>query len=323
MHRDGCLVSTLGIAVIGPGAIADEHMKALSGLGGVEPLWAVGRDLERTRSFAHRWSIPSSTLDVASALDDPAVDVALVCSPNRLHVEHASQALDAGKAVVLEIPMAMNASEASALVDLAAAVGRRLFVCHTMRSFEGIRHMRDLVARGDDQILQISAHFAVPRRRNEGTVGIRTWTDDLLWHHGCHLVDATLWVLGEQVIHRPTMLKGSTRNAVGMTMDLNMSYALGESPESSCIVSHSLTYNASALKWQMRFQGAGGEYVFDNGRLCAGDGETLADGASIRDLVFQDAQILDGLRNDKQTDFDASLMLPAMDALGLLEASIR
>ena len=315
-------MSDLGIAVIGPGAIADAHLAAFAELGGTRPVWAVGRDLNRTAGFAQRWGIEHTGIDVGQALADPDVDVALICSPNRLHAAQAIYALEAGKDVILEIPIALSQFDSQQIVRVARDRGRRVFACHTMRSFASIRHMHDLVASGAEVISQVAGFFAIPRRNNEGFAGTRTWVDDLLWHHACHLVDATLWVTGNDDIASPTLLRGTDHPEFGMTMEVTMSFGMGD--DAWCIASHSLTYNASALSWQMRFCGTHGDYLFDSGKLFGTGGELLVEGASIRDLGFQDAQILDGLRSGQTTDFEARDVLPTMRALHLLEeAGIR
>jgi hypothetical protein len=80
-----------------------------------------------------------------------------------------------------------------------------------------------------------------------------------------------------------------------------------------------------AAKWPpqgrlgLRFCGLRGDYVFDNGNLFGTGGELLIEGASIRDLRFQNAQILHGLRTGAQTDFEGRDVLPSMRALRLLD----
>jgi hypothetical protein len=69
----------------------------------------------------------------------------------------------------------------------------------------------------------------------------------------------------------------------------------------------------------MRFCGTNGDYLFDTGTLIGTGGQVLVDGASIRDLEFQNSQILQGLRSGAATDFDARDVLPTMRALHLLE----
>ncbi len=310
-------MSDLGIAIIGPGAIADAHLAAFAQLGGTRPVWAVGRDPDRAAACAQRWGIEHTGIDVEQAFADPDVDVALICSPNRLHAPQAILALEADKDVILEIPIALSEADSRQIVQVAGERGRRVFVCHTMRSFAGIRFMRDLVASGEESITQIVGFFAIPRRNNEGFAGTRTWVDDLLWHHACHLVDATLWVTDNDQIAFPTLLRGRDHPDFGMTMDLTMSF--GMAGDRWCIASHSLTYNASALSWQLRFCGNRGDYLFDTGRLYGTGGELLVEGASIRDLSDQNAQILEGLRSGTPTDFEASEVLATMRALTLLE----
>ncbi len=307
----------VGIAVIGPGAIADAHLATFAELGGVQPMWAVGRDPDRTLAFAQKWGIRRAGVDIDDALSDSAVDVALICSPNSFHAAQAIRALEADKDVILEIPIAVNEVDSRHIVQVAEERGRRIFACHTMRSFAGIRHMRDLVASGSEVISQVTGFFAIPRRNNEGFAGMRTWVDDLLWHHACHLVDATLWVTGNQDIAFPSLLRGIDHPDFGMTMDMTMSFGMGE--YAWCIASHSLTYNASALSWQMRFCGSQGDYLFDTGTLLGTGGELIVEGASIRDLTFQNTQILKGLRSGEPTDFEARDVLSVMRALTQIE----
>lgn len=310
----------IGLAVIGPGAIADAHLAAFAAIGGVEPLWAVGRTTERTRDFADRWGIDRVSTRIEEALADERVCLALICSPNALHVSQAEACLAAGRDVMLEIPIAMNAKQAQGLVRLAQDQGRRLFACHTMRSFAGIRRMHELVRSGEEEITQIQGFFAIPRRNNEGFTGTRTWIDDLLWHHACHLVDASMWVTGSQEISDPWLIRGRVHPQFGMTMDLNLAFAMPAAGQGGTVIaSHALTYNASELSWQLRFVGCKGDYLFDTGRLTGPLLRGAALESEIRNLVPQNEQVLYGLRTQSPTDFDAEGVLPAMQALNLLQ----
>jgi 2-hydroxy-4-carboxymuconate semialdehyde hemiacetal dehydrogenase len=309
------VIDPIGLAVIGPGAIADAHLEAFEELGGLVPLWSVGRTMEGARLFADRWGFAHFGVSAEDALADPNVSLVLICSPNALHADQARGALRAGKDVLLEIPIAMSGADARELVELADATGRRLFALHTMRSFAGVRYMRDLLASGEESISQIVGFFAIPRRNNEGFTGRRTWADNLLWHHACHLVDASLWISESDGISNESLLQGRTHPEYGTTMDISMSFILN----SAVLVNHSLTYNASALCWQVRMVADRGDYLLDGGTLYGVDGEVLVAGASVRDLRAQNSQILGGLRTGRPTDFDARGVLPAMHALDLLQ----
>lgn len=315
---------SLGLAVVGPGSIAEAHLTAFAELGGVQVLWAVGRSAPRTSTFAERWVIPQSSTLIDDALGDERVEVVLICSPNDLHAPQARASLEAGKDVIAEIPIGMSGSQAAELIELAHARGRRLFACHTMRSFAGIRHMRNLNMSGMESFSQVQGYFAIPRRNNEGFSGRRTWVDDLLWHHACHMVDATLWITGSDVINDAWLMEGDAHPEFGMTMDLVLAFSCMSSVTGQRVIaSHALTYQASQLAWQMRFAGLRNDYCFDTGRLTGSGGAAIIEEGSIRDLRVQNAQILDGLRTGACTDFDARSVLPAMRALDLLQQAGR
>ncbi len=311
------MTDPLGLALVGPGAIAVEHLRAFAEIGGTRNTWVIGRSLDALPDFADEWGFPDHGIDLDAALSDDAVDVVLICSPNTLHAAHAEQALRAGKHVIVEIPMAMSLAEADELVTLADRMGRVLQVCHTMRSFAAIAYLRDLVASGADSISQVVGYFGIPRRDNQGFRGQRTWADDLLWHHACHLVDASLWVLDTRAVHNPGLLRGRDHPTLGMTMDLTLSF----STDSQQLVTHALTYNTADLRWQMRFICDFGQYVFDNGSLLDGEGHVIVNGASIRDLSIQNRSMLDAIQSGVAGHFDARSCLLSMECLQDLQAN--
>lgn len=301
----------LGLALVGPGAISAEHLRAFAAIGGTRNCWVVGRDPTTVRMFADEWGFPACATSLDRAVADPAVDVVLICSPNGLHATHAEQALLAGKHVIVEIPMAMSQGEARRLVDLAERVGRSIQVCHTMRSFAAIARMRDLVQTGEVEISQVVGYFGIPRRANEGVNGLRSWIDDLLWHHACHLVDASLWILGTDTVLHPTLHRGRDHPDLGMTMDISIAFAT----ESAQLVSHALTYNTAHLDWSLRFVCDSGQYLFANGDLIGEDGSIVVSGAPIRDLRIQNRAMLDAIDTATVGDFDARSALPSMQCL--------
>jgi hypothetical protein len=128
-------------------------------------------------------------------------------------------------------------------------------------------------------------------------------------------VDASLWISESDGISNESLLQGRTHPEYGTTMDISMSFILN----SDVLVNHSLTYNASALCWQVRMVADRGDYLLDGGTLYGVNGEVLVAGASVRDLRAQNSQILGGLRTGGPTDFDAHGVLPAMHALDLLQ----
>jgi predicted dehydrogenase len=135
-------------AIIGTGFVGPFHVDAVRRGGYAEVVALAGSDPARTAARARDLAIPLATTDVARLLADPAIDVIHICTPNRTHVELASAALEAGKHVVVEKPVALNASEALTLAALARRLDRHAMVAFTYRGYPMVRRARRLVQSG-------------------------------------------------------------------------------------------------------------------------------------------------------------------------------
>ena len=125
--------------------------------------------------------------------------------------------LEANKHVLCEIPLATSLADAEALTALADQRERRLMVCHTQRYFPALVEAKRLVADGQLHPHAIVSRYMFFRRSNTNWVGrTRSWTDNLIWHHGCHAVDAALWLLGADSVEVVTQvaLPGSNRHRI-------------------------------------------------------------------------------------------------------------
>jgi predicted dehydrogenase len=112
-------MASLGAAVVGTGFIGPVHIEALRRLG--RPVVGVlASTPEKSRAAAAALAIPRAYADYDELLRDPEVHVVHITSPNRLHFEQCKQALAAGKHVICEKPLAMNARQTLELVDLAS-----------------------------------------------------------------------------------------------------------------------------------------------------------------------------------------------------------
>jgi len=70
-------------------------------------------------------------------------------------------------------------------------------VCHTQRYYPTLVEARRRIAAGELHVHHVSTRYAFLRRENINWAGRRrSWTDNLLWHHGGHAVDTSLWLLG-------------------------------------------------------------------------------------------------------------------------------
>jgi 2-hydroxy-4-carboxymuconate semialdehyde hemiacetal dehydrogenase len=315
----GETTKSFGLCVIGAGAIADRHMQAFEACGGVRPRWVVSRTIEQACDFSRRWEFPNAGTATEAALADPCVEIVLITSPSPLHIDQAVQALQAGKDVVVEIPVAMNWAEAQNIASVSSALGRRVWVCHTLRSMPALREVRSRVRSGRLHLTQVNGFFGIPRRRNQGMggVGTRNWIDNLLWHHGCHQVDASLWVLDMPQVPRVQALFGPAHPTLGMTLDVGVQM-LAEGGE---LITHSLSYNVERPTWRLDFIGHEDVLSCIEGRLTNEAGEELAPQTPLAELTVQNRELVHAWRTGEACEYDLAGILPTMEVLGRAQRS--
>lgn len=96
--------------------------------------------------------------DFAAMLKDPHVDLIDLCVPNDQHARMAIQALQAGKPVLVEKPMALSVNEADAMVEASRKVGRPLMVAHVLPFVPEFTYALEAVRSGEHGTLR-AAHF--------------------------------------------------------------------------------------------------------------------------------------------------------------------
>ena len=108
----------LRAAVVGAGFVGRAHIEALRRL--AIPIQGVlGSSLTRTQEACRALGIARVYQSMEDLASDGSVDVVHVCTPNQLHFPQTESALQAGKHVMCEKPLAMNSQETAALVQLA------------------------------------------------------------------------------------------------------------------------------------------------------------------------------------------------------------
>lgn len=151
--------SEIGAAVVGTGFIGVVHVEALRRLG-VQVHGVVGSSRERAEARAQELGLPPAYDSFEAMLTDPRVEVVHVTSPNHLHHLHASAALQAGKHVVCEKPLAMTSAESADLLQLAERSGRVHAVNFNLRFYPNCQHVRGMVAQRQlGEIRLISGHY--------------------------------------------------------------------------------------------------------------------------------------------------------------------
>ena len=134
--------------ILGTGNIASQFARGLrSVLDG--PMNAVGsRSQASADKFGDEYNVPRRYPTYEGLANDPDVDAVYIASPHPFHCEHTLLCLDAGKAVLCEKPLAINAGEAQTMI--ARAREKRLFLMEAMwtRFLPVIARVRELLAAG-------------------------------------------------------------------------------------------------------------------------------------------------------------------------------
>lgn len=191
----------LRLVAIGAGSqiFGAPHARAIEELG-LEVAAVHDVDPVRVRAVAEPRGWPVAA-DLDALLASPA-DLAVVVSPHPFHAEHVIRALEAGRHVLVEKPLAARPSEARAMVAAAEKAGRVLAVALQHRHRPEVRHARDLVARGALGRIERAVVVATyPKRADyyRAAPWRGTWAGEgggVLLNQGQHDLDALVHLVG-------------------------------------------------------------------------------------------------------------------------------
>jgi 1,5-anhydro-D-fructose reductase (1,5-anhydro-D-mannitol-forming) len=196
---------SVGWGIIGIGVVADIAIAPAIEADETSRLAAVtSRSLDRATAFAEKHCAASAYDDYAQMLDDPNVDVVYVASPNGLHAEQALAALERGKHVLVDKPLALEIGDARTMVDAAADAGVRLGVGFHLRYKATAQAGRAAIAAG-----QLGELFYAEMAcgAGKGLFPYDTWRADpalsgggTLLHQGVHAVDLVAYLCAQPVV---------------------------------------------------------------------------------------------------------------------------
>jgi predicted dehydrogenase len=135
------------VGMIGAGSISDYHLTGLQAAG-AEVTAIFSRTEARACQKAAQFGIPFHTMDYRELLDRDNVEAVVIASPDFTHEEIAIAAARAGKAILLQKPMARNSAECSRIIKAAEEAGVPLYVSYMHRYFDEVVKVRELLAEG-------------------------------------------------------------------------------------------------------------------------------------------------------------------------------
>ncbi len=206
------------IGIIGCGGIANgKHLPSLHKLKNVELVAFCDLIPERAEKAAKQYGVPDAKVytDYKELLKDESIEVVHVLTPNRSHSFITVDALEAGKHVMCEKPMAINAEEAKKMVDAAKRTGKKLTIGYQNRHRPDSLFAKAEAEKGTFGEIYYAKATALRRR------AVPTWGVFLneyeqgggpLIDIGTHALDLTLWCMNN---YKPKYCVGTTYKKLG------------------------------------------------------------------------------------------------------------
>ncbi len=201
----------LKVGIIGCGGIAaDKHLPALARINEVDIAAFYDINKERAQSVASQFGAADAKVyeAVDSLLADTEISAVHICTTSKTHADLTIRALEAGKHVMCEKPIATTVPDAKRMVETANKMGKLLtFGCQN-RFREDVQYLKKICARGDLGEIYFGKALALRRR------GVPSWLlvskDDQgggpLLDIGTHALDMTLWLMDN---FKPRCVMGS------------------------------------------------------------------------------------------------------------------
>lgn len=201
--------------IIGCGGIANgKHLPAAKALGNIRFVAFCDIVRERAEKAAREYGVPGARVyeDYREMLEKegPQMEAVHVCTPNRSHAPITVAALESGRHVLCEKPMAIDVAGAQAMVDAAARTGRLLTIGYQNRNRPESLYLKKECEAGTLGHIYYAEALAI-RRRAVPTWGVFLNAEEQgggpLIDIGTHALDLTLWLMDN---YDPEMVVGST-----------------------------------------------------------------------------------------------------------------
>ena len=195
----------LRAAVVGVGFVGRAHVESLRRQG-ISVQGILGNSLLRTQETCRALNLPRAYSSIEELLGDSSVDIVHLCTPNHLHLPHAQAALRAGKHVMCEKPLAMDAVETAALVQEAQTCGRVGGVTYNQRYYPLCQEAHALVrsgAIGEPQLVHgtfLQDWLLYPSDWNWRLEASQGGSMRAVSDIGTHWLDLIMWITGRSVV---------------------------------------------------------------------------------------------------------------------------
>lgn len=209
----------LNVGIIGAGGISECHTEGYKNIGNVKVTAVCDINEQRAKAYAKKYDIPHVFTDYREMLKMDELDAVSVTTWNNGHAPISIAALKAGKHVLCEKPLAMNAMEAQQMVDTAKETGKLLMVGFVRRFEDNVKYLKKSIESGRlGRVYYVKAGY------------IRKWGNPGGWFSdkkrsgggpvidlGVHVIDLVRYINGKP---KAVSVMASTFNYLGMKPDI-------------------------------------------------------------------------------------------------------
>jgi predicted dehydrogenase len=205
------MAKTLKVGLIGVGGIADTHMPGWRESGLTEVV--AGCDLSEAalQRWGEKFGVSRLTATAADLINDPDIDIIDICTPNNFHAPLAIAALDAGKHVICEKPLAPNPQAVRDMIAARDRSGRMLMTAQHFRFSGSARALKAEIGLGALGNVYHARAWMLRRSGVPARPGFILKSQSgggACIDIGVHILDLTLWMMGNP---RPVSVSGVAR----------------------------------------------------------------------------------------------------------------
>ena len=304
------------------GAFGLKHLDALKNIDGVEVTSIMGPTKEKIEALAAERGVSHFSTTLEECIKRSDVEAVILSTPTQMHADQAIACMEAGKHVLIEIPMADTLEDSARVVKKHRETGLTCMAGQVRRFNPSHQWIKNKIDAGELKLQQMDAQTYFFRRTNTNAKGEpRSWTDHLLWHHACHTVDLFQYQTGGKVV-QAYGLQGPLHPELEIAMDMS----IGLKAEDGAICTLSLSFNNDGPF------GTFFRYICDNGTFIARY-DDLFDGnnnqidlsnvaVSNNGIELIDREFISAISEGRTPNACVTDVISAMETLDKIERSI-
>lgn len=311
------------IALVGAGAFGEKHLVGLKNIPDAEVVTVVSASEEESRRLAEPHGISDVSDSYEQTLERDDVDAVILTTPTPMHAAQAIAAMDAGKHVEVEIPVADSWADAQAVMAKQQETGLTCMVGHTRRFNPSHQWVKNRIDAGELKIQAMDVETFFFRRTNTNAKGEpRSWTDHLLWHHSAHTIDIFQYMSGAKVI-AANILQGPKHPELGIAMDQSIQMKTDQGQ----ILTLALSFNNEGpFGTFFRYIGDTGTYIARYDDLVNGKEEPIDVSnvdVSMNGIELQDREFVAAIKEGREPNSSIASVLDCYRVIGELAESLE